>query len=59
MSRIDSLMETLIVPSFTSLGSRLRSRLLNWPELSSFSLKGKTVVLSGGTSGIGQAGAAL
>lgn len=59
MSRIDALMETLIVPSFTSLGCRLRSRLLGWPDLESFSLKGKTVVLTGGTSGIGEAGAAL
>lgn len=55
--KIDSFLEKTIVPSFSSLGIRIRSRLYPWPELSSYCLKGQTVLLTGGTSGIGKAAA--
>lgn len=54
---IDSLLEKTVVPSFSSLGIRLRSRFYPWPSLSSYSLNGRVVVLTGGTSGIGEAAA--
>lgn len=54
---IDTVMEKTVVPSFSSLGSRVRSRLFDWRTLDSYSLEGAVVVLSGGTSGIGEAAA--
>lgn len=61
MSRqvLDTLMEKSVVPSFTSIGPRLRRKLFSWPALESYQLRGKVVVLTGGTSGIGKAGAQL
>ncbi len=56
-AKIDAFLEKTIVPSFSSLGIRIRSRLYGWPELSSYSLHGQTVVLTGATSGIGKAAA--
>ena len=59
MSRqiVDTVMEKFVVPSFSSVGTRIRSRLFHWQALSSYSLKGRVVVLTGGTSGIGEAAA--
>lgn len=54
---IDTIMEKSVVPSFSSLGLRIRSRLFKWPSLDSYSLTGRVVVISGATSGIGEAGA--
>lgn len=52
--RLDSLLEASVVGSFTSLGYRLRSR--SWPdELPS--MEGQTVLVTGGSSGIGLAAA--
>ncbi len=56
-SAIDTIMEKSVIPSFSSLGSSIRSRLFNWQTLSSYSLTGKVVVITGATSGIGEAGA--
>jgi len=50
---VDRLAERLVVPSFSRVGPWLRQRLYGWPPLSDWSLTGKTVVLTGGTSGIG------
>jgi NAD(P)-dependent dehydrogenase (short-subunit alcohol dehydrogenase family) len=54
---IDGLAEALVVPSFTRLGFSLRRRLFDWEEAESFSMAGRTVVLTGPTSGLGRAAA--
>jgi len=61
MSRqiLDTLMEKTVVPSFTSIGARVRSRMFSWTKLETYRMDGQVVVLTGGTSGIGKAGAQL
>jgi len=54
---IDQVMEKSVAPSFSSLGTRIRSRLFHWQALDSYNLKGHVIVLTGGTSGIGEAAA--
>jgi len=54
---IDSIMEKSVVPSFSRLGSRIRSRLFKWRALDTYSLAKQVVVITGATSGIGEAGA--
>ncbi len=51
---LDDLAEILVVPSFTRTGYRLRSRLFDWEDPMSWSLAGRTVVLTGPTSGLGR-----
>jgi dehydrogenase/reductase SDR family member 12 len=51
---LDSLLETSVVGSFTNLGYRLRSR--SWAEELP-SMEGQTVLVTGGSSGIGLAAA--
>lgn len=53
----DTLIERSVVPSFSGLGYSARRRLFAWRELSSYDLAGQTIVLTGGTSGIGEAAA--
>lgn len=55
----DAIIETTVVPSFTSIGPGARRRLYGWKPLEAYDLTGETVVLTGGTSGIGEAGAEL
>lgn len=50
---LDRVLETTIVGSFTTGGYEARRRLHDWNDLPS--MKGKTVLLTGGTSGIGRA----
>jgi len=54
---LDDLAEALVVPSFTRTGFALRRRLFDWQAAESFSLAGRTVVLTGPTSGLGRAAA--
>jgi dehydrogenase/reductase SDR family protein 12 len=52
---LDDLAEVLVAPSFTRMGFRLRQRLFDWPDAESYSMAGRTVVLTGPTSGLGRA----
>ena len=54
---IDDLAEVLVVPSLTRLGFGLRRRLYGWPDAESYPMTGRTVVLTGPTSGLGRAAA--
>lgn len=51
---IDQLLELLVVPSFTQLGFAVRSRLFRWRPAESDSLAGRTIVITGPTSGLGR-----
>ena len=54
---IDAAIEVPIVPSFTKIGYGIRSRLFDWTPLDSYDLTGQTVVITGGTSGLGRSAA--
>jgi NAD(P)-dependent dehydrogenase (short-subunit alcohol dehydrogenase family) len=54
---VDRALEFPIAPSFTRLGYKLRSSLLDWTDLDDLDGAGKTVVLTGATSGLGLAAA--
>ncbi|MDJ0924005.1 MAG: SDR family NAD(P)-dependent oxidoreductase [Acidimicrobiia bacterium] len=51
ISRWDGLLEKTIVGSFTSIGHKVRSR--GWEPIDGSAVAGKTVVMTGATSGIG------
>jgi len=55
---VDDLAEALVVPSFTRIGFSLRRRLFDWQDAESSPMAGRTVVLTGPTSGLGRAAAA-
>jgi len=54
---VDDLAEALVLPSFTRIGFSLRRRLFDWEDAESSSMAGRTVVLTGPTSGLGRAAA--
>ncbi|HZX56235.1 MAG TPA: SDR family NAD(P)-dependent oxidoreductase [Ilumatobacteraceae bacterium] len=51
---VDSVMEASIAPSFTRVGYQLRSRLEHWTPLARYDLTGRTIVVTGATSGLGR-----
>lgn len=54
---VDRVLELPIIPSFTRIGSAIRSRVDDWTPLDDYNLAGKVMVLTGATSGIGLAAA--
>ena len=50
-------LETPIAPSFTRIGAIVRSRTEHWTDLDDFDLTGRTILLTGATSGLGLAAA--
>lgn len=54
---VDAALELPVAPSFTLVGSAVRSRLDRWRPLDSYDLTGRVVVLTGPTSGLGRAAA--
>ena len=53
-SCISRALDTAVVPGFSKIGYEIRKRLGNWQPISSFDLLGKTVVITGPTSGLGE-----
>ena len=51
---LDDLLELLVAPSFTRLGYAMRRRLFDWEAAESWSMAGRTVVITGPTSGLGR-----
>jgi dehydrogenase/reductase SDR family protein 12 len=51
---VDALLEATILASWSRSGYRIRRRLCQWPDIESYSMEGKVVVISGATSGIGR-----
>ena len=52
-SILSAALDKAVVPGFSRIGYAVRSRLQHWQPLTSFNLIGKTVVITGPTSGLG------
>ena len=52
---IDDLLEMSIVGSFSRIGSTVRRRLFDWSDPPAGALRGRTVLVTGPTSGLGRA----
>lgn len=50
---VDALLEAPVVTSFTRVGHDIRSRLEHWSPVSGYDLRGRVVLLTGATSGLG------
>ncbi len=51
---VDHVIEAPILTSFTNVGYHVRSRLHRWQPLDSFDMTGRTVIVTGATSGLGR-----
>jgi NAD(P)-dependent dehydrogenase (short-subunit alcohol dehydrogenase family) len=51
---LSNALDAAVVPGFSKIGFAIRKRLGNWQPVSSFDLRGKTVVITGPTSGLGE-----
>lgn len=58
-SLLDDLLEVLVIPSFTRLGHAARRRLWGWDDPRAWSMPGRTVVITGPTSGLGREAARM
>lgn len=54
---VDQALEVLVVPSFARTGLLVRRRIFGWDDPESWPLNGRTVVLTGPTSGLGRSAA--
>lgn len=54
---VDAIIEVPVVTSFTSIGPALRRRLADWTPLGDYDLRGRVIVVTGATSGLGRAAA--
>jgi len=54
---IDQLLEVTVIGSFTNIGPAVRGRLFGWEKPPADSLRGRTVLITGPTSGLGRAAA--
>jgi NAD(P)-dependent dehydrogenase (short-subunit alcohol dehydrogenase family) len=51
---LSNALDAAVVPGFSKIGFAVRKRLGNWQSISSFDMRGKTVVITGPTSGLGE-----
>ena len=51
---LSNALDAAVVPGFSKIGYAIRKRLGNWQPISSFDLRGKTIVITGPTSGLGE-----
>ena len=51
---LSNVLDAAVVPGFSKIGYAIRKRLGNWQPISGFDLRGKIVVITGPTSGLGK-----
>lgn len=51
---LSNALDAAVVPGFSKIGFAVRKRLGNWQAIFSFDMRGKTVVITGPTSGLGE-----
>ena len=51
---LSNALDAAVVPGFSRIGYAIRKCLGNWQPISTFDLRGKTVVITGPTSGLGE-----